>query len=99
VPADGVRSGAGLRSPRSILHIRRNHGRGGAPHASYSWTRVSSDPTFFSTLVHKSTNTGLGSTTSAPRGGDIENRGAGRQKPGQQAKWACENQRSGKEVY
>jgi len=27
---------------------------------------------FFNNLVHRSTNTGLGSTTSAPRGGDTE---------------------------
>jgi len=41
--------------------------------------------------VHKSTNTGLGSTTSAPRGGDVggkerevrAGRSQGRQKPGQ----------------
>jgi len=38
-------------------------------------------------LNHRSTNTGLGSTTSAPRGGDItdkKTRGASRQTPGQQ---------------
>jgi len=28
--------------------------------------------TFIYELIHRSTNTGLGSTTSAPRGGDIE---------------------------
>ena len=30
--------------------------------------------TFFNKLDHRSTNTGLGSTTSAPRGGDIKDK-------------------------
>jgi len=49
-----------------------------------------------------STNTGLGSTIPAPRGGYIEDKArelrAGRS-AGQQAKWACENQRRGKVGY
>jgi len=38
---------------------------------------MSSFPFVSNKLVHKSTNTGLSSTTSAPRGGDIEDKERG----------------------
>ena len=62
-------------------------------------------PPFLNKLVHKSTNTGLGSTTSAPRDGDIEDKErevrAGRFAGRSQGSGprACENQRRGKVVY